>query len=342
MSEGPCGLPLSFWHTKNTGPCCGRFLPTLLFGYLIPIAVIAHVRYFYCIAKPDADSPSEVRTTNGQADTFTSAGLGCHQEALTDAATHRHEEDQYKGDRVTVTENRTQLRPKRVCELEQGVVDRIESSGQMEQVSRASRVVAGEFNETYVFHNRKREEMEEDTVGSKDEKEAFGDEGNRRTEITTGDRMIQPGRHQSNGGVGIDILAEEEEATCGRVGKVDVCDAVKELEDEPDGGVSEYELQRLERIKKNQAFMDTLGLGAAVSLAGKSSRGGHSEMRRKKSARPADDRAVRVPVRRSTRTKQNKPMEAIEVSGRRVRRMCLNFNGQKASRTFARRRESGM
>lgn len=321
MAEGPCCLPLSLWHTKNTGLCCGRFLPTLPFGHLIPIAVIAHVRYFYCIAKSDADSPSEVRPTNGRAGIFTSAGLGCRKEALKDAATHRHE-----GDRGMVNKNGTQLRPKRMCELE-----RVGCSGRMEEVAGASRVAADEFDETSVVRSRERGGMQEDTVDSGDEKAAVGDEGNRRSEIATGDGMIQPGGHRSNRGEDIEILAQEE-TTSGRVGNVGVCDAVKELEDEPDGGVSEYELQRLERIKRNQAFMDTLGLGAAMSPSCRSSRGGHSGVKKKKSARPAEDRTAREPVRRSTRTRQNKSMEeANKVSGRRLLRMCLSFDDQKGN-----------
>lgn len=320
---------------KNTRLCCGRFLPTPPFGHLISIAVTVHVRYFYCIAKPDADSPSDLRSTNGRADTSTSAGLGCRQEAVTDATTHRREEDHHNaratyvaegsdqdgGEMGTALENGTQLRPKRKCELERGAVKRNESSGRMEQVSGASRVAADGFDETSVVHNRKGGEMEKDTVGGEDEKPAVGDEGKRRSERLTGDGVVQPEGHRSSGVVDIETRAEEEVTTGGRVGNVDACDAVKELEDEPDGGVSEYELQRLERIKRNQAFMDTLGLGASkpvVSLAGRSSRGGHPGVKRKKSARPAEERAAREPVRRSTRTRRNKSIDSSEVSGRRV------------------------
>ncbi|CAM9835023.1 unnamed protein product, partial [Laminaria digitata] len=84
------------------------------------------------------------------------------------------------------------------------------------------------------------------------------------------------------------------------------------------GGISEYELQRLERIKKNQAFMATLGLGAARPVAPlsatASAHGGAASKSRKRKSKPvsrARERAPAVPVRRSARARG---AEAVDYS----------------------------
>ncbi|CAM9339072.1 unnamed protein product, partial [Scytosiphon promiscuus] len=87
------------------------------------------------------------------------------------------------------------------------------------------------------------------------------------------------------------------------------------------GGISQYELQRLERIKRNQAFMATLGLAtakptAASSTGSSSSRsaGGSAKRPNKKRSRPvsrASERAPAVPVRRSARARG---AEAVDYS----------------------------
>ncbi|CAN0488931.1 unnamed protein product, partial [Ectocarpus sp. 8 AP-2014] len=74
------------------------------------------------------------------------------------------------------------------------------------------------------------------------------------------------------------------------------------------GGISQYELERLERIKRNQAFMATLGLATAKPLAASavtSSEGTKGRNKNKKRSRPVsrsrEKAATVVPVRRSAR-----------------------------------------
>lgn len=87
-------------------------------------------------------------------------------------------------------------------------------------------------------------------------------------------------------------------------------------------GISEYELQRLERIKKNQAFMASLGLDTAkpvgVSAGGGnvSGRSGSNKGGSKKRSRPvskAKERAVSLPVRRSSRGRGSPPVDYGQV-----------------------------
>ncbi|CAM9344824.1 unnamed protein product [Ectocarpus sp. 6 AP-2014] len=74
------------------------------------------------------------------------------------------------------------------------------------------------------------------------------------------------------------------------------------------GGISQYELERLERIKRNQAFMATLGLATAKPLAASAATSSESTKGRnknKKRSRPVsrsrEKAATVVPVRRSAR-----------------------------------------
>ncbi|CAM9356868.1 unnamed protein product, partial [Sphacelaria rigidula] len=74
-------------------------------------------------------------------------------------------------------------------------------------------------------------------------------------------------------------------------------------------GISEYELQRLERIRKNQAFMASIGLGDSKpppSIVAATPSAGVAAARKKKRSRPVSrekERAPLAPVRRSTRAK---------------------------------------
>eukprot|EP00903_Cladosiphon_okamuranus_P017877 g16450.t1 len=74
-----------------------------------------------------------------------------------------------------------------------------------------------------------------------------------------------------------------------------------------DGGMSQYELQRLERIKRNQAFMATLGLATAKPPAPAPSGAARAAKgRSKKRSRPVSrvkEKAPTVPVRRSARAR---------------------------------------
>lgn len=85
-------------------------------------------------------------------------------------------------------------------------------------------------------------------------------------------------------------------------------------------GISEYELQRLERIRKNQAFMATLGLDNTKpppSLATTTTSGGCS-VKKKKRGRPVSrvkERATAVPVRRSLRARGGDAIHYSEVNG---------------------------
>ncbi|CAM9776275.1 unnamed protein product, partial [Ectocarpus sp. 12 AP-2014] len=74
------------------------------------------------------------------------------------------------------------------------------------------------------------------------------------------------------------------------------------------GGISQYELERLERIERNQAFMATLGLVTAkpfAASAATSSEGTKGRNKNKKRSRPVsrsrEKAATVVPVRRSAR-----------------------------------------
>lgn len=83
-----------------------------------------------------------------------------------------------------------------------------------------------------------------------------------------------------------------------------------------DGGISEYELQRLERIKANQAFMASLGLATAKPVAPASARGSGSKGDKKRSrpvSRPRE-RVPQAPVRRSARARGDKAVNYSEVS----------------------------
>ena len=85
-------------------------------------------------------------------------------------------------------------------------------------------------------------------------------------------------------------------------------------------GISEYELKRLERIKKNQAFMATLGLDSARPVAPlsatASAHGGGASKSRKRKSKPlsrARERAPAVPVRRSARARGAEAVDYSEV-----------------------------
>lgn len=87
------------------------------------------------------------------------------------------------------------------------------------------------------------------------------------------------------------------------------------------GGVSEvsdYELRRLERIKKNQAFMATLGLAAAKpvvpSFAGASGRSSSGGKKRSRPVSRTKERAPVMPVRRSARARGAEAVDYSEVS----------------------------
>eukprot|EP00904_Undaria_pinnatifida_P008596 jgi/Undpi1/4867/HiC_scaffold_19.g08220.m1 len=95
------------------------------------------------------------------------------------------------------------------------------------------------------------------------------------------------------------------------------CGGEKERERQSTG-ISEYELKRLERIKKNQAFMATLGLDSARPVAPlsatASAHGGGASKSRKRKSKPlsrARERAPAVPVRRSARARG---AEAVDYS----------------------------
>lgn len=88
------------------------------------------------------------------------------------------------------------------------------------------------------------------------------------------------------------------------------------------GGISQYELERLERIKRNQAFMATLGLATAKPLtasAATSSEGTKGRNKNKKRSRPVscsrEKASMVVPVRRSARGRGAEAVDYNEVRG---------------------------
>lgn len=103
-------------------------------------------------------------------------------------------------------------------------------------------------------------------------------------------------------------------------------DEAEKAEIEKANGISEYELQRLERIRKNQAFMASLGLcttklspsvvGTTSAAVGGSAGATPAAAKKKKRSRPVSrdkDRAPSLPVRRSARARGTEAVNYSEV-----------------------------
>lgn len=97
------------------------------------------------------------------------------------------------------------------------------------------------------------------------------------------------------------------------------------------GGISQYELERLERIKRNQAFMATLGLATAKPLAASaatSSEGTKGRNKNKKRSRPVsrsrEKATTVVPVRRSARGRGAEAVDYNEVRQGGLRGVGVN------------------
>lgn len=160
-----------------------------------------------------------------------------------------------------------------------------------------SKQVNGDLDEG--SEGKEQQRGNEDKAKEEEEEEEAGEEGEGQGEEGTGED------------------AEQEKA-----------DGQEEAAQGEPGGISQYELQRLERIKRNQAFMATLGLATAkpptTAAAGSSSSrsgGGSGKRPSKKRSRPvsrASEKAPAVPVRRSARARGAEAVDYSEVrnSGR--------------------------
>ncbi|CAM9475162.1 unnamed protein product, partial [Ectocarpus sp. 4 AP-2014] len=107
---------------------------------------------------------------------------------------------------------------------------------------------------------------------------------------------------------GKDELSEDERDEPKKINRKSPGNMKEEADGARAGGISQYELERLERIKRNQAFMATLGLATAKPLAASaatSSEGTKGRNKNKKRSRPVSrsrEKATTVaPVRRSAR-----------------------------------------
>ncbi|CAM9299132.1 unnamed protein product, partial [Ectocarpus sp. 8 AP-2014] len=105
-----------------------------------------------------------------------------------------------------------------------------------------------------------------------------------------------------------DELSEEEPGEPKKMNRKSPGNTKEEAGGARAGGISQYELERLERIKRNQAFMATLGLATAKPLAASAattSEGTKGRNKNKKRSRPVsrsrEKAATVVPVRRSAR-----------------------------------------
>lgn len=178
----------------------------------------------------------------------------------------------------------------------------------------------------------------EDEVSSSDGDEE--EEGEGGSEVTDEDSLAEDGE-TGDGGSGVSDDAEDRSSGGEDAGESETArdkssglgnkvgeggSSTDSDEDEEDavqqqiGGMSEYELQRLERIKKNQAFMATLGLDAAKPVsppAGMASGPGLTaakggKKRRRPVSRPSE-RVPSMPVRRSARTRGGGAVDYSEV-----------------------------
>eukprot|EP00752_Nemacystus_decipiens_P012495 g11067.t1 len=162
------------------------------------------------------------------------------------------------------------------------------------------------------------EEEEDDQPGRGRKGRSRRGENNETATSLPGGGDVSGEEEEEEEGEGGDETDGDEEGS-GYEGGPNHTGAEAEIEDEDDdglqqadGGISQYELQRLERIKRNQAFIATLGLDTAKppvppSLAASSAgAAGASKGRSKKRSRPvsrAKEKAPAVPVRRSARAR---------------------------------------
>ena len=153
------------------------------------------------------------------------------------------------------------------------------------------------------------EGLDED-IKSFDDNPSGRDNEGRLSEASAVEGTFEVEGHWSRG-----VKARSKATTGIGIGHTDALDAMNKEDDEPNEGISEYELQRLERIKKNQAFMATLGLAAAKPLASSSaisSSGRNASGRKKRSVQAG--RAATVPVRRSVRTRKANLVDGFQAS----------------------------
>lgn len=164
-------------------------------------------------------------------------------------------------------------------------------------------------------HLEEHSHSEENSESDEEEQEKRGQDDDRKQDTRGKGKPQEISSNRDEDGGGRETLGTTQERPR---------DEAEEAEIEKSSGISEYELQRLERIRKNQAFMASLGLATAklppsvmtTTPAEGGSAAAAAAKKKKKKSRPVSrdkERAPSLPVRRSARARGAEAVNYIEV-----------------------------